>query len=80
MVIAESFEKIHRSNLVGMSILPLQFLEGENADSLKLTGNETFNIKKEEDSLKVRQMFTVTTNDGKEFKAMSRLDTEVEVE
>ena len=43
-VIAESYERIHRSNLVGMGILPLQFLAGENAESLKLTGEEVFEI------------------------------------
>jgi aconitate hydratase len=43
-VIAESYERIHRSNLVGMGILPLQFPAGQNADSLKLTGEETFEI------------------------------------
>src|SRR5207245_3026235 len=43
-VIAESYERIHRSNLVGMCVLPLQFTEGENAASLKLTGKETFHI------------------------------------
>jgi aconitate hydratase len=43
-VIAESYERIHRSNLVGMGILPLQFLPGQNADSLKLTGEEVFEI------------------------------------
>jgi aconitate hydratase len=43
-VIAESYERIHRSNLVGMGILPLQFLPGETAESLKLTGEETFDI------------------------------------
>jgi aconitate hydratase len=43
-VIAESYERIHRSNLVGMGILPLQFPAGENAESLKLTGEETFEI------------------------------------
>jgi aconitate hydratase len=43
-VIAESYERIHRSNLVGMGILPLQFLAGQTAESLKLTGEETFDI------------------------------------
>merc|ERR1712054_341052 len=43
-VIAQSYERIHRSNLVGMGILPLQFKDGENADSLGLTGTKTFNI------------------------------------
>lgn len=43
-VIAESFERIHRSNLVGMGIIPLQFLDGQNASSLGLTGRETYSI------------------------------------
>jgi aconitate hydratase len=43
-VIAESFERIHRSNLVGMGVLPLQFQDGENAESLGLTGHEVFDI------------------------------------
>lgn len=43
-IIAESYERIHRSNLVGMGIAPLQFLDGENAETLKLTGEETYNI------------------------------------
>ena len=43
-VIAESFERIHRSNLIGMGVLPLQFLAGQNAQSLGLTGKETFDI------------------------------------
>lgn len=44
-VIAESYERIHRSNLVGMGIVPLQFLPGDNADSLKLTGREKYTIR-----------------------------------
>ena len=43
-VIAESYERIHRSNLIGMGVLPLQYPEGENAESLGLTGEETFSI------------------------------------
>ena len=43
-VLAESFERIHRSNLIGMGVLPLQFMEGENADKLGITGYETFQI------------------------------------
>lgn len=48
-VIAESFERIHRSNLIGMGIVPLQFLSGQNADSLKLTGREQFTIELPDD-------------------------------
>ncbi len=78
-VIAESFERIHRSNLVGFGVLPLQFEEGDNADSLGLTGSETFNIepvKGEPEQLAV----TATDADGKEtrFNAKVRIDTAVE--
>jgi aconitate hydratase len=83
-VIAESYERIHRSNLVGMGILPLQFKQGENRESLGLTGNETFNIEGINDQLKARQQVTVvaTTADGKKitFNTTARIDTPVEVE
>ncbi|MBS2032091.1 MAG: aconitate hydratase AcnA [Deltaproteobacteria bacterium] len=85
-VIAESYERIHRSNLVGMGVLPLQFEEGQNRESLKLTGNETFEIGAKElnDKLKPRQKVSVTatTPDGKtiSFSAIARIDTPVEVE
>ena len=48
-VIAESYERIHRSNLVGMGIIPLQYMGGDNANSLGITGKETFNISLPED-------------------------------
>lgn len=79
-VIAQSFERIHRSNLVGMGILPLEFINGENADSLGLNGTERFSIKLNGGDLKVNEILTVTTNTGKTFKAKSRIDTEIEVE
>jgi aconitate hydratase len=85
-VIAESYERIHRSNLVGMGVLPLQFEEGQNRESLKLTGGETFEIGVAElnDKLKARQAVTVTATaaDGTQttFKAIARIDTPVEVE
>lgn len=80
-VIAISFERIHRSNLVGMGILPLEFLAGESADSLGLTGKEQFSINLTEAPLKVNQIFTVKVIGGaiSEFKVTSRLDTEVEL-
>jgi aconitate hydratase len=76
-VIAESYERIHRSNLVGMGILPLQFAAGQNADSLKLTGEETFEITGIRD---VVEHFaagrTVKVRAGKtEFDALVRIDT-----
>lgn len=78
VVIAESFERIHRSNLVGMGILPLQFKDGQNADSLGLTGKEKFNVGL--NGLTVGQDVTVTTDCGKSFTAQARLDTDPEIE
>jgi aconitate hydratase len=88
-VIAESYERIHRSNLVGMGILPLQFEAGQNADSLKLTGEETFEIAGIRNlidhyaagqKVKVRATSTVSTSGGGkdkpiEFTALVRIDT-----
>jgi aconitate hydratase len=79
-VIAQSFERIHRSNLVGMGILPLQFKAGESAESLGLTGSERFTIPLNGGNLKVGQDVTVTTDSGKTFNVLSRIDTDVEVE
>jgi len=81
-VIAKSFERIHRSNLVGMGILPLVFAEGQDADSLGLTGKEQFTIDVKGDELKVGQEFTIQVKGGKvdSFKVHSRLNTPVEVE
>ena len=81
-VIVESFERIHRSNLVGMGVLPLQFLPGENAASLGLTGRETFDIAGI-DTLAPKGRLTVraTGEDGiaKEFEAVVRIDSPIEV-
>jgi aconitate hydratase len=83
-VVAESYERIHRSNLVGMGVLPLQFKAGENAQSLGLTGEETFAIAGLVDGLKAnfagstRQLtVTATAKDGsvKTFQAVCRIDT-----
>jgi aconitate hydratase len=76
-VIAESFERIHRSNLVGMGVLPLQFPEGENAESLGLTGEEEYAITGLGDAS--AKEVTVTAGD-KEFTARVRIDTPKEVE
>src|SRR5947199_1787545 len=81
--IAESFERIHRSNLVGMGILPLEFMPGENPQSLGLTGHERFTIKGVE-SLTPRQEMEVVAvrDDGKSvvtFRARARVDNETEV-
>jgi aconitate hydratase len=82
-VIAETYERIHRSNLVGMGVLPLQFREGENAASLGLTGQEVFSVEGLSDSIKPRSEVAVTAiaPDGsrKSFKAIARLDSAVEV-
>jgi aconitate hydratase len=75
-VIAESFERIHRSNLIGMGVLPLQFNEGESAKSLGLTGNETFAISgiTELNNGRIPKSVTVTAGD-KTFTAKVRIDT-----
>jgi aconitate hydratase len=81
--IAESFERIHRSNLVGMGILPLQFKAGENKESLGLTGRETYDIVGIEQGLKPRQEVTVqvTREDGSKlaFQTIARLDSPIDV-
>jgi aconitate hydratase len=82
-VIATSFERIHRSNLVGMGVLPMTFLEGESHESLGLDGSESFTIPIT-DSVKPLQMIEVkaTKSDGSEiiFSSQIRLDTPVEVD
>ncbi|HVX60767.1 MAG TPA: aconitate hydratase, partial [Pirellulales bacterium] len=81
-VIAVSYERIHRSNLVGMGILPLEFPQGETWQSLGLTGEETFEIPGLDDNLTPRGKLTVraTSADGKvrEFEATVRIDSPVE--
>ena len=83
-VLAESFERIHRSNLVGMGVLPLQFREGENVASLGLTGHEVFHIEGIDDDIQPMQEVTIRAEgeDGstKAFKAVVRLDSPVEIE
>ncbi|GER43118.1 aconitate hydratase family protein [Striga asiatica] len=80
-VIAKSFERIHRSNLVGMGIIPLCFKSGEDADTLGLTGHERYTIDLPSNISKIRpgQDVTVRTNTGKEFTCTVRFDTEVEL-
>jgi aconitate hydratase A / 2-methylisocitrate dehydratase len=70
-VIAESYERIHRSNLVGMGVLPLQFPDGENAESIGLTGEETFDLDTLEDGAHTLRVKA----DDKEFEARVRIDT-----
>jgi aconitate hydratase len=73
-VIAQSFERIHRSNLVGMGVLPLQFANGDSVESLGLTGKETFAIAGLAGADTVPRELTVKTDD-KEFKVVARIDT-----
>ena len=83
-VIAESFERIHRSNLVGMGVLPLQFEEGDSWQSLGLTGEETFDIEGLNDDVQPFQKVKVTATkaDGSkvEFHGIVRLDSQVDIE
>jgi aconitate hydratase len=83
-VIATSYERIHRSNLVGMGVLPLKFKAGEDANSLGLSGHETISITGIETGLKPGKELDVIARkeDGSEikFKALARLDSEIEVE
>ena len=83
-VLAESFERIHRSNLVGMGILPLVYEPGQSAESLGLTGREAFDIGGLTGELKPRQKVTVRAKreDGSvlEFTVIARLDTPVDVD
>ncbi|MEJ6527895.1 aconitate hydratase AcnA [Exiguobacterium sp. USCH10] len=82
-VIAQSFERIHRSNLVMMGVLPLQFLEGESAESLGLTGEEAIDIQVDE-SVRPRDILNAkaTHENGTvtEFKVIARFDSEVEID
>uniref|UniRef100_A0A183V338 Iron-responsive element-binding protein 1 n=1 Tax=Toxocara canis TaxID=6265 RepID=A0A183V338_TOXCA len=77
-VIAESFERIHRSNLIGMGIVPLQYLPGQNAESLQLTGRERFTINIPSD-IQPGAKILVQVSDGKAFEVQCRFDTEVEL-
>lgn len=84
LVLARSFERIHRSNLAGMGLLPLEFLPGESADTLGLTGEEIFDVPELCNDLKPRQALKVRAAgaDGgvKEFQCVCRLDTPVEID
>jgi aconitate hydratase len=83
-VIAESFERIHRSNLIGMGVLPLQFRTGENARSLGLTGHEVFDILDLDENLEpgssLRVRASKDDSDTVEFKVLVRIDTPIESE
>jgi len=84
-VIAESYERIHRSNLVGMGVLPLEFLPGDSAASIGLTGRESFAVEGIADSLAPRCRLTVVVRpdrDGRErsFEVVARLDGPIDVD
>ncbi len=84
MVLAESFERIHRSNLVGMGVLPLQYAEGQTAETLGLTGEEEFSLPLD-DTLQARSSLQMTatdpnSGDSKQFEVLCRIDTPVEVD
>jgi len=83
-VIAESFERIHRSNLAGMGVLPLQFVSGDDRKSLKLTGNESLDILGLADQMKANQeldaIIHYTSGEQRKIKLLSRLDTAIEIE
>jgi aconitate hydratase len=82
-VIAESFERIHRSNLIGMGVLALEFVNGQNRTSLGLTGRESYSITGLAGGIKPRQILKVKAEDnGKvtEFEVLARIDTPEDVE
>ncbi|NIA55975.1 aconitate hydratase AcnA [Massilia sp. TW-1] len=83
-VIARSFERIHRSNLVGMGVLPLQFLADDSVDTLGITGNETFDLKGLEGEIRPQMQATLVIHraDGstKETSVLLRIDTPIEVD
>ncbi|MEX0332320.1 MAG: aconitate hydratase AcnA [Puniceicoccaceae bacterium] len=83
-VVAKSFERIHRSNLIGMGVLPLEFTDGENVDTLELDGSETFNLSGIDDGLKPGQevVLDIVRADGEvvQTKLKVRIDTGIEVE
>jgi aconitate hydratase len=79
-VIVKSFERIHRSNLIGMGVLPLQFPEGVSAESLGLTGDETFEVESPEGKREVKTTASKPDGGTVEFKATVRIDTPQEFE
>ena len=83
-VIAESFERIHRSNLIGMGVLPLQFINGVNRKNLKLNGSELFTVKKLENGIspldEVELEIKYNNGEIKKIKVLSRIDTKNELE
>jgi len=84
VVLAETYERIHRSNLVGMGVLPLEFRPGENAASLGLSGSELFDVEGGSDRIEPRQTLSViaTRPDGakRNFQVVARLDSAIDVD
>ena len=76
-VLAQSFERIHRSNLIGMGILPLTFIKGEDASTYEITGSETVTVEMDMQNLAVNQEVLVKLSSGKSFTVLSSLRTEV---
>jgi aconitate hydratase A / 2-methylisocitrate dehydratase len=82
-VVAKSFERIHRSNLVGMGVLPLQFKAGESAESLGIKGDESFDIAVPADIRPQQELTLVVTRPdgtGKNVPVLCRIDTPIEVD
>jgi len=83
-VVCESFERIHRSNLIGMGVLPLQFKDGTGVGSLNLDGSETYDVLGLGDDLRAQQNLTlrITRADGstEEVLVLCRVDTDIEIE
>ena len=83
-VICRSFERIHRSNLVGMGVLPLQFIGNDSVDSLGITGKETYDLKGLEGEIKPQQLATLVIHrengESQEVKVLLRIDTPIEVD
>jgi aconitate hydratase len=84
VVVARSFERIHRSNLVGMGVLPLQFIGTDSVESLNITGNELFDVLGLSDNVSPQQDLTLcmTRQDGskQEIAVRCRIDTPIEVD
>jgi len=84
VVVTQSFERIHRSNLVGMGVLPLQFQEGQNYETAKITGNETFSITGLEKTIHPQQEVTLEIHRGKgqteRIPLLARLDTPIDID
>ncbi|CAF1209397.1 unnamed protein product, partial [Didymodactylos carnosus] len=77
-ILAESFEPIHRNNLIGMGILPLQFQDGDNCSKLNLSGKEKYTIQLSND-IKCKQLVNITLHTGRSFSMIARIDTQAEL-